>query len=65
MTTSIRSRLEALERPDDQPCTSCELDTLNRAVTGLQGPMPPCTHWPRRTLAAELLELDAIERTTP
>ncbi len=64
MTTSIRSRLAALERPADQPCMSCELDALNRAVTGLQGPASACTHWPRKTLAEELLELDTIERKT-
>ena len=65
MTTSIRRRVGALERPDDQPCMSCELETLNRAVASLTGPTPACTHWPRRTLAEELLELDALERTTP
>lgn len=64
MTTSIRSRLEALERPDDQPCMSCEMEALNRAVASLTGPTPPCTHWPRRSHAAELLELDTIERKT-
>lgn len=57
MTTSFRRRVDALERPDDQPCMSCELETLNREVAGLQGP--------RKTLAEELLELDALERTTP
>lgn len=65
MTTSIRRRVDALERPDDQPCLSCELEPLNRAAASLTGPTPPCTHWQRRTLPAELLELDAIERTTP
>lgn len=65
MTTSIRRRVDALERPDDQPCMSCEMEALNRAVAGLQGPTPHCTHWPRRTLAEELFELDSIERKTP
>ena len=65
MITSFRRRVDALERPDDQPCMSCELKTLNRAVASLTGPTPPCTHWPRKTLAEELLELDTIERTTP
>jgi hypothetical protein len=44
---------------------SCELETLNRVASPPTEPMPPCTHWPRKTLAEELLELDAIERKNP
>ena len=65
MTTSIRRRVDALERPDDQPCMSCELAAQNCAATLPTGPTPPCTHCPRNTLAEELIELDTIERTTP
>lgn len=62
MSTPIQRRIEALERPNDQPCMSCELETLNRAAALLTGPTPPCMHWPRKTLDEELRELDTIER---
>lgn len=64
MNASIQSRLRALERPNGQPCLSCALSLLNRKAAPPTTP-PPCTHWPRRTLADELLELNTIMEATP
>ena len=55
MSTSIQRRLAALEEPSSHPCLSCALSLLNRAEDRLASSPPPCTHWPRRTLAEELL----------
>ena len=65
MSTSIQRRLGALEGPSGHPCLSCALSLLSRPVTLPTDPPPPCTHWPRRTLADELIELNTIERMTP
>lgn len=35
--TSIRRRVSALERPNDQPCMSCEMEVLNRAASPTTG----------------------------
>lgn len=66
MNSSIQRRLDALEGPREGPCASCELLVLNRAAAAeTDDPLPPCTHWPPRTLAEELHELNTIERMTP
>lgn len=61
MSTSIQRRLRALERPNGQPCLSCALALLSRPAAPPTNP-PPCTHWSRRTLADELIELNTIGR---
>ena len=65
MSTSIQRRLAALEEPSSHPCLSCALSLLNRAEDRLASSPPPCTHWPRRTLAEELLELNTMKEMTP
>ncbi len=65
MSTSIQRRLKALEGPSGHSCLSCALLRLNQPATLPTEPPPRCTHWPRRTLAEELLELNTIERMTP
>ena len=65
MNTSIQRRLEALERPSGHPCLSCALSRLNQPATAPTAPPPRCTHWPRRTLADELIELNTTEGMTP
>lgn len=65
MSESVKRRLEALEGPNGHPCLSCELSQLNREATLPSQPPPRCTHWPRRTLAEELQELNTTEGTTP
>ena len=64
MSTSIQRRLAALEEPGSHPCLSCALSLLNRAEEPPAGPLP-CTHWPRRTLAEDLLELNTMKELTP
>ena len=47
----LERRIEALEKPlDHGNCLCCELGRL-------LGPIPPCTHADRRSLAQELQEL--------
>jgi hypothetical protein len=64
MTASIQSRLVALERPSGHACLCCELSVLSRRVEATVDKLfPRCTHWPRKTLAEELQELNTIEGT--
>ena len=65
MSTSIQRRLAALEESSSHPCLSCALSLLYRAEEPPASPPPPCTHWPRRTLAEELLELNTMKELTP
>lgn len=66
MTGSIERRLEALEGQAGGACVCCEVLPLNRAATAsTEKPLPPCTHWPRRTLVEELAELNTIKETAP
>lgn len=65
MSTSIQRRLEALEGPSGQPCLSCALSRLNEPAMLPTDRSPRCTHWPRRTLADELIDLNSTERLTP
>ena len=66
MNASIQRRIEALEGPPGGACVSCELLALNRAATAPTDELlRPCSHWPRRTLAEELAELNSIKEMAP
>ena len=64
MSTTIQRRVEALEGPGRGACLACELAALGRTPADTDGKLPACTHWPRRTLAEELFEIDAIVTAT-
>ena len=65
MSTTIQRRVEALEGPGRGACLACELAALGRSAAAADGKLPACTHWPRRTLADELIELNTTEGMTP
>lgn len=66
MITTIQRRVQALEGSGGRTCLSCELAALGRtAASTTDVKLPACTHWPRRTLAEELLELNMLKETTP
>ena len=66
MSTTIQRRVQALEGSGGRACLSCELAALGRtAAAATDVKLPACTHWPRRTLAEELLELNMMKATTP
>lgn len=66
MTTTMQRRVEALEGPAGRSCLSCELAKLGQtSAATTHTKLPTCTHWPRRTLADELFELDTIEGAAP
>lgn len=66
MTTTMQRRVEALEGPGGRACLSCELAALGRtAAATTDTKVPTCTHWPRRTLAEELFELNTMKGTAP
>ena len=64
MTTPMQRRVEALEGPGRGACLACELAPLGRTAAAIDRKLPACTHWPRRTLAEELFEIDAIVTAT-
>ncbi len=60
MTAAIQRRLAALEGSRGGVCLACEFAKLNREAKGEPAaPNLPCLH-PRRSLAQELTELDAM-----
>ena len=65
MSASIQRRLRALEGPSGRRCLSCALSRLNKPATLPSDPAPLCPHWPHRTLADELLELNTTKGMTP
>lgn len=66
MSTTIQRRVQALEGSGGRACLSCELAALGRtAAATTDVKLPACTHWPRRTLAEELLGLNVMKETTP